>query len=101
MYQRPTFSPGPQRHAGQAGAGPARPLVIVILDADARMPSYARMENCRALPQPMAIGKAHTSAMSDSDAQRLKNDGRNNDLRPQHCRQPDARPQLTPAPVSA
>ena len=39
------------------------------------------MDNCRALPQRMAMSKAYTSAMSGSDsnayAERLKNEGRN------------------------
>ena len=60
---------------------PDRPLAIAIVDADAKLLSYARMDNCRALPQRMAMSKAYTSAMSGSDsnayAERLKNEGRN------------------------
>jgi glc operon protein GlcG len=60
---------------------PNRPLAVAIVDETGKMLSYARMDNCRALPQRMAISKAYTSAMSGSDsnayAERLKNEGRN------------------------
>jgi uncharacterized protein GlcG (DUF336 family) len=60
---------------------PNRPLAVAIVDETGKMLSYARMDNCRALPQRMAVSKAYTSAMSGSDsnayAERLKNDGRN------------------------
>ena len=86
MYQRPTLSLSQVRNAmnamlDQAQQEPDRPLAIAIVDADAKLLSYARMDNCRALPQRMAVSKAYTSAMSGSDsdayAQRLKNEGRN------------------------
>ena len=86
MYQRPTLSLSQVRAAmnamlDKAQQEPDRPLAIAIVDADAKMLSYARMDNCRALPQRMAVSKAYTSAMSGSDsdayAQRLKNEGRN------------------------
>ena len=86
MYQKPTLSLSQTRNAMNAMLDKAmqeldRPLAIAILDADAKMLSYARMDNCRALPQRMAVSKAYTSAMSGSDsdayAQRLKNEGRN------------------------
>ena len=86
MYQKPTLSLSQIRSAmnamlDKAQQEPDRPLAIAIVDADAKMLSYARMDNCRALPQRMAISKAYTSAMSGADsndyAQRLKNDGRN------------------------
>ena len=68
----------------QAQQEPDRPLAIAIVDADAKLLSYARMDNCRALPQRMAVSKAYTSAMSGSDsdayAQRLQERG------PQHRR---------------
>ncbi len=86
MYNRPTLSLGQVRAAmnamlDKAEQEPDRPLAIAIVDADAKLLSYARMDNCRALPQRMAMSKAYTSAMSGSDsnayAERLKNEGRN------------------------
>ena len=86
MYNRPTLSLGQVRAAmnamlDKAEQEPDRPLAIAIVDADAKLLSYARMDNCRALPQRMAVSKAYTSAMSGSDsnayAERLKNEGRN------------------------
>ena len=86
MYQRPTLSLSQTRSAmnamlDKAMQEPDRPLAVAIVDETGRMLSYARMDNCRALPQRMAVSKAYTSAMSGSDsnayAERLKNDGRN------------------------
>ncbi len=85
MYQKPALSLAQTRRAmdamlDQAMREPGRPLAIAIVDDAGRMLSYARMDNCRALPQRMAVSKAYTSAMSgqDSDAyaKRLKNEGR-------------------------
>ena len=85
MYQKPALSLAQTRRAmdamlDQAMREPSRPLAIAIVDDAGRMLSYARMDNCRALPQRMAVSKAYTSAMSgqDSDAyaKRLKNEGR-------------------------
>ena len=86
MYQKPTLSLSQIRSAmnamlDKAQQEPDRPLAIAVVDDGGKMLSYARMDNCRALPQRMAISKAYTSAMSGADsndyAQRLKNDGRN------------------------
>lgn len=86
MYQKPALSLAQTRRAmdamlDQAMQEPGRPLAIAIVDDAGRMLSYARMDNCRALPQRMAVSKAYTSAMSgqDSDAyaKRLKSEGRN------------------------
>ena len=86
MYQRPTLGLAQTRRAmdvmlDRAAQEPGRPLAIAIVDADAKLLCYARMDNCRALPQRMAVSKAYTSAMSGADsdayAQRLKNEGRN------------------------
>ena len=85
MYQKPALSLGQTRRAmdamlDQAMREPGRPLAIAIVDDAGRMLSYARMDNCRALPQRMAVSKAYTAAMSgqDSDAyaKRLKDEGR-------------------------
>ncbi len=85
MYQKPALSLTQTRRAmdamlDQAMREPGRPLAIAIVDDAGRMISYARTDNCRALPQRMAVSKAYTSAMSgqDSDAyaKRLKNEGR-------------------------
>jgi glc operon protein GlcG len=85
MYQRPTLSLSQVRNAmnamlDKAEQEPDRPLAIAILDADAKMLSYARMDNCRALPQRMAVSKAYTSALSGQNsldyAERLKGQGR-------------------------
>ncbi len=86
MYQKPTLSLSQVRNAMNAMLDKAmqeldRPLAIAIVDDGGKMLNYARMDNCRALPQRMAISKAYTSAMSGSDsdayAQRLKNENRN------------------------
>jgi glc operon protein GlcG len=85
MYQRPALSLSQVRNAmnamlDKAQQEPDRPLAIAILDADAKMLSYARMDNCRALPQRMAVSKAYTSALSGQNsldyAERLKGQGR-------------------------
>ena len=85
MYQKPTLSLKQVRNAinamlDKAEAEPDRPLAIAIVDAEAKLLAYARMDHCRALPQRMAVSKAYTSAMSgqDSDAyaRRLKNENR-------------------------
>ena len=74
-------APGDGCYARQGGAGTGAAAAIAIVDADAKLLCYARMDNCRALPQRMAVSKAYTSAMSGADsdayAQRLKNEGRN------------------------
>ena len=77
MYSRPTLSLSQVRSAmnamlDQAEQEPDRPLAIAIVDADAKLLSYARMDNCRALPQRMAVSKAYTSAMSRLRLQRLR-----------------------------
>ena len=86
LYQKPALSLAQTRRAmdamlDQAMAEPGRPLAIAIVDDAGRLLNYARMDNCRALPQRMAVSKAYTSAMSgqDSDAyaKRLKSEGRN------------------------
>ena len=86
LYQKPALSLAQTRRAmdamlDQAMQEPGRPLAIAIVDDAGRLLSYARMDNCRALPQRMAVSKAYTSAMSgqDSDAyaRRLKSEGRN------------------------
>ncbi len=86
MYQKPTLSLSQVRNAmnamlDKAMQEPDRPLAIAIVDDGGKMLNYARMDNCRALPQRMAVSKAYTSAMSGSDsdayAQRLKNENRN------------------------
>ena len=86
LYQKPALSLAQTRRAmdamlDQAMQEPGRPLAIAIVDDAGRMLNYARMDNCRALPQRMAVSKAYTSAMSgqDSDAyaRRLKSEGRN------------------------
>ena len=86
LYQKPALSLAQTRRAmdamlDQAMQEPGRPLAIAIVDDAGRLLNYARMDNCRALPQRMAVSKAYTSAMSgqDSDAyaRRLKSEGRN------------------------
>ena len=86
LYQKSALSLAQTRRAmdamlDQAMAEPGRPLAIAIVDDAGRLLNYARMDNCRALPQRMAVSKAYTSAMSgqDSDAyaRRLKGEGRN------------------------
>ena len=86
LYQKPALSLAQIRRAmdamlDQAMQEPGRPLAIAIVDDAGRLLNYARMDNCRALPQRMAVSKAYTSAMSgqDSDAyaRRLKSEGRN------------------------
>ena len=85
MYQKPALSLAQTRRAmdamlDKAMQEPGRPLAIAIVDDAGRMLSYARMDNCRALPQRMAVSKAYTAAMSGQDsaayAKRLKDEGR-------------------------
>lgn len=65
----------------QALKEPERPLAIAIVDANAKLVQYARMDRCRALPQQIAFKKAYTAAVMRSDtaalAERFQSMGRN------------------------
>ena len=85
MYQKPMLSLEQTRRAmnamlDKATQEPARPLAIAIVDDQGKLLNYARMDNCRATPQRMAVSKAYTSALSGQNsldyAERLKSQGR-------------------------
>lgn len=85
MYQKPMLSLEQTRQAmnamlDKATREPDRPLAIAIVDDQGKLLSYAKMDNCRATPQRMAVSKAYTSALSGQNsldyAERLKGQGR-------------------------
>ena len=85
MYQKPMLSLEQTRRAmdamlDKATREPHRPLAIAIVDDQGKLLSYAKMDNCRATPQRMAVSKAYTSALSGQNsldyAERLKSQGR-------------------------
>jgi glc operon protein GlcG len=59
---------------------PDQPVAIAIVDDVGSLISYARMDQCRAIPQRMAVRKAYTAALSGQDtlayAERLKSQRR-------------------------
>ena len=64
----------------KANEEPDRPLAFAIVDDVGDLVSYARMDRCRKIPQRMAVGKAHTCALTGQDskdyAERLPSHGR-------------------------
>ena len=85
MYNKPMLSLAQTQKAmsamlEKATREPNRPLAIAIVDDQGKMLGYARMDNCRATPQRMAISKAYTSALSGQNsldyAERLKSQSR-------------------------
>jgi len=60
---------------------PNRPIAIAIVDENANLLNYARMDGCRPNPQGVAIRKAYTSVMfgqnSSDFAIRLKTENKN------------------------
>lgn len=59
---------------------PDRPVSIAIVDSQGLTIQFARMDQCRLLPQQLAYKKAYTAAVMRSDtlavAERFKNMGR-------------------------
>ncbi|MSQ40527.1 MAG: heme-binding protein [Dehalococcoidia bacterium] len=59
---------------------PDRPVAIAVTDDDGNLVAYARMDQCRRLPQQVAVKKAYTAATFRSDtgvlAVRMKETGR-------------------------
>ncbi len=59
---------------------PDQPVAIAIVDDGGNLISYARMDQCRPIPQRMAVRKAYTAAYSGQDtmayAERLHSQGR-------------------------
>ena len=59
---------------------PDRPAAIAMVDDRGNLITYARMDNCKVIPQQIAVKKAYTSAVNGVDseayAQRLKSRGR-------------------------
>ncbi len=85
MYNKPMLSQEQVQKAmtamlNKANQEPERPLAIAVTDDQGKLISYARMDNCRATPQRMAISKAYTSSLSGANsldyADRLKSQGR-------------------------
>jgi glc operon protein GlcG len=73
MYEKPQLGTGQVQTAMQAMLDtatrtPHRPVAIAIVDDMAKLLSYARMDNCRPIPQRMAIKKAYTSASYGRDS---------------------------------
>ena len=85
MYEKPQLGVGQVQAAmsamlDQASKEPNRPVAISIVDDQGNLLAYARMDNCRVIPQQIATKKAYTSAINGVDsllyAQRLKSQGR-------------------------
>lgn len=85
MYSKPMLSLDQVQRAMAAmlekvSRQPDKPVAIAIVDDVGSLISYARMDQCRAIPQRMAIRKAYTAALSGQDtlayAERLKSQGR-------------------------
>lgn len=85
MYNKPMLSLDQVQRAmaamlEQAMQRPDQPLAIAIVDDVGSLISYARMDQCRAIPQRMAVRKAYTAAVAAQDtmayAERLKSQGR-------------------------
>lgn len=85
MYDKPMLSLDQVRKAmdamlADAMRAPDRPLAIAIVDDHGSLISYARMDQCRVIPQRMAIRKAYTCALTGQDskayAERLQDQGR-------------------------
>lgn len=85
MYDKPMLSLDQVRKAMDAMLNlatktPDRPLAIAIVDDQGSLVSYARMDQCRVIPQRMAIRKAYTCAVTGQDsrayAERLSSQGR-------------------------
>jgi uncharacterized protein GlcG (DUF336 family) len=85
MYDKPMLSLDQVRKAmdamlNLAAKTPDRPLAIAIVDDQGSLVSYARMDQCRVIPQRMAIRKAYTCAVTGQDsrayAERLASQGR-------------------------
>jgi uncharacterized protein GlcG (DUF336 family) len=59
---------------------PNRPVAIAVVDGYGRMVEFARMDQCRLLPQQLAYKKAYTAAIMRGDtaavAERFKSMGR-------------------------
>lgn len=85
MYTKPMLSLDQVQRAiaamlEQATRQPSQPVAIAIVDDVGNLISYARMDQCRPIPQRMAVRKAYTAALSGQDtlayAERLKSQGR-------------------------
>ncbi len=85
MYTKPMLSLDQVQRAlaamlERATRQPDQPIAIAIVDDVGNLISYARMDQCRPIPQRMAVRKAYTAALSGQDtlayAERLKSQGR-------------------------
>ena len=85
MYSKPMLSLDQVQQAittmlARATRQPDQPLAMAIVDDVGNLISYARMDQCRPIPQRMAVRKAYTAALSGQDtlayAERLKSQGR-------------------------
>ena len=59
---------------------PDRPVAMAVVDGHGRLVEFARMDQCRLMPQQLAYKKAYTAAIMRSDtgavAERFKSMGR-------------------------
>ncbi len=85
MYQKTVLGLAEAQAALQAMLAvamkePDRPVAMAVTDDDGNLVAYARMDQCRLLPQEIAIKKAFTAAFMRSDtgalATRMKENGR-------------------------
>ena len=85
MYDKPMLSLDQVRRAMDAmlelaTKSPDQPLAIAIVDDQGGLISYMKMDQCRVIPQRMAIRKAYTCAVTGQDskayAERLASQGR-------------------------
>ncbi|MGE3538086.1 MAG: heme-binding protein [Candidatus Tectimicrobiota bacterium] len=85
MYSKPMLSLDQVQRAiavmlEHANRQPDQPVALAIVDDVGNLISYARMDQCRPIPQRMAVRKAYTAALAGQDtlayAERLKSQGR-------------------------
>ena len=85
MYERPQLGLTQALAAisamlDHANKEPNRPLAVAIVDDQGNLITYARMDNCRVIPQEFSIKKAYTAAVNGVDTlaygERLKSQGR-------------------------
>ena len=84
MYNRPSLSLAQVQSAmkamiDHASQNPETPVTMAIVDDAGEIIGYAKMDNCRKLPQRVAFKKAYTAALRGADSrvfvQQLKEQG--------------------------
>ena len=73
MYNRPSLSLAQVQAAmnamiAHASQKPDAPVTMAIVDDAGEIIGYAKMDNCRKLPQRMAFKKAYTAALRGADS---------------------------------